>query len=59
MADGRHFEKNVKSPYLCDRSADFDEIWQDGAYWPKFMNDWIFFCTGGQDWEFSGNSEFS
>ena len=35
--------KNVKSPYLCDRSADFDEIWQDGTYWPKFMSDWNLF----------------
>jgi len=34
MADGRHFEKNVKSPYLCDRSVDFDEIWLDDACHP-------------------------
>jgi len=34
MADGRHFEKNVKSPYLCNRLTDFDEIWHDDAYWP-------------------------
>jgi len=26
MVGGRHFEKNVKSPYVCDRSTDFDEI---------------------------------
>ena len=26
MADGRHFEKNVKSPYICNRLTDFDEI---------------------------------
>ena len=34
MADGRHVEKNVKSPYLCNRLTDFDEIWRDDAYWP-------------------------
>jgi len=37
MADGRHFEKTVKSPYrhiFCDRSTNFDEIWHDDAYWP-------------------------
>jgi len=28
MADGRHFEKTVKSPYLCNRVTDFDEIWR-------------------------------
>ena len=33
MAGGRHFEKNVKSPYFCDRSTDFDEIWLDDACW--------------------------
>jgi len=34
MADGRHFEKKViKSPYLWDRSTDFDEIWQGDTYW--------------------------
>ena len=37
------WKKNVKSPYLCDCSADCDEIWQDGAYWPKFMSDWNLF----------------
>ena len=26
--------KTVKSPYLCNRLTDFDEIWHDGAYWP-------------------------
>ena len=26
--------KTVKSPYLCNRLNDFDEIWQDDAYWP-------------------------
>jgi len=34
MADGRHFEKNVKSLYLCSRLTGFDEIWPDDAYWP-------------------------
>jgi len=34
MADGRHFKKTVKSPYLCSRLTDFDEIWYDDAYWP-------------------------
>jgi len=27
-------KKNVKSPYLCNRSTDFDEIWHDDAHWP-------------------------
>jgi len=27
MADGGHFEKKtVKSPFICDRSTDLDEI---------------------------------
>ena len=26
--------KTVKSLYLCNRLADFDEIWHDVAYWP-------------------------
>ena len=34
MADGRHFEKTVKSPYLSNRLIDFDEIWRAGADWP-------------------------
>ena len=34
MADGRHFEKTVKSPYLCNRLTDFDEIWYIDAHWP-------------------------
>ena len=35
MADGRHFSKKpVKSPYLCNRVTDFDEIWHNDAYWP-------------------------
>jgi len=35
MAGNRHFEKKtVKSPYICDRSTDPDEILQDNAYWP-------------------------
>ena len=25
--------KTVKSPYLCNRLTDFDEIWHDDAYW--------------------------
>ena len=25
--------RTVKSPYLCSRLTDFDEIWQDDAYW--------------------------
>jgi len=28
-------KKTVKSPYLCNRLTDFDEIWQDDAYWPS------------------------
>jgi len=27
MADSRHFEKTVKSSYLSNRLADFDEVW--------------------------------
>jgi len=35
MANGRLFEKKtVKSPDLCNRVTDFDEIWHDDAYWP-------------------------
>jgi len=26
--------KTVKSPNVCNRSTDFDEIWHDDAYWP-------------------------
>ena len=26
--------KTVKSPYLCNRLADFDEIWHVDAHWP-------------------------
>ena len=39
-------KKNVKSPYVCDRSIDFDEIWHDDAYWPlaadQLLKFWIF-----------------
>ena len=31
MADGRHF-KIVKSPYLSQKSSDFDEIWYTTSY---------------------------
>jgi len=34
MADGRHFEKTVKFPYLSNRFTDFNEIWHGGAIWP-------------------------
>jgi len=34
MADGCHFEKTVKSLYLCNRLTDFDKIWYSDAYWP-------------------------
>jgi len=34
MVDGRHSEKNVKSPYLSSHMTDMDEIWHDGADWP-------------------------
>jgi len=34
MADGRHFEKTVKSPYLSNRLTDFDEIWHGDANCP-------------------------
>ena len=33
MADGRHFAKSVKSPYLFNLLNDFDEIWHDDTYW--------------------------
>jgi len=33
MADGRHF-KTIKSPYLCNRLTDFDEIWRGDANSP-------------------------
>jgi len=26
--------KTVKSPYVCNRLTDFDEIWHGHAYWP-------------------------
>jgi len=26
-------KKGFKSPYVCDRSTDFDEIWHDDARW--------------------------
>jgi len=34
MADGRHFEKTVKSLYLCNRLTDFDKVWYSDAHWP-------------------------
>jgi len=43
MADGRHFEKTVKSPYLSNRLIDFDEIWHACADWPH---------TGGRSLKF-------
>ena len=43
MADGRHFEKTVKLPYLSTRLTDFDEIWHAGADWPP---------TGGRSLKF-------
>jgi len=41
---GRHFEKTVKSPYLCNRLTDIDEIWHADADWPP---------TGGISLKFS------
>jgi len=39
MADGGHFEKRkFKSPYLRNRSTNFDEIWPGHAYWPVTAN---------------------
>jgi len=32
MADGRHFKKSSKLPYICSRLTDFDEIWQGDAH---------------------------
>jgi len=43
MADVRHFEKTVKSPYLRKRLIDFDEIWHGDANWPH---------TGGRSLKF-------
>jgi len=43
MADGRHFEKNVKSPYLSKRLIDFDEIWHAVADWPLTGGRWLKF----------------
>ena len=37
MADGRHFEKTVKSLYLRNRLTDFDEIWNDDAYLAPYI----------------------
>jgi len=34
MADGRHFEKNVKLLYIYNRLTDFDKIWYNDAFWP-------------------------
>jgi len=33
MADGRHFEKNIKLPYLYNHLTDYDEIWYSDAHW--------------------------
>jgi len=30
MADGRHFEKKLKLPYLCDRLTDFPILMKFG-----------------------------
>jgi len=38
MADGRHFEKNVKSSYRRNRFTDFDEFWHSDAYCPSIGN---------------------
>jgi len=39
-------KKPVKSPYLCKRLTDFDEIWHDDAYWSPTVDRplkfWIF-----------------
>jgi len=39
-------KKKVKSPYLCNRLTDFDEIWHDDAYWSptadRPLKFWIF-----------------
>jgi len=34
MADGRHFEKIEKMPYLLIRLTDFDEIWHSNTSRP-------------------------
>ena len=33
------FWKTVKLPYIRNRSADFEEIWQSDAYWPSIGTD--------------------
>jgi len=38
MADGRRLVKAVKSPYLRNCLTDFDQIWQNDAYWPLTAN---------------------
>ena len=30
--------RTVKSPYLCSRLTDFDEIWHDYAHWPPTLD---------------------
>jgi len=32
------WKKSVKSPYLCNRLTDFDEIWYIDAYWPPTVD---------------------
>jgi len=34
MAEAAILKKTVKSPYLCNRLTDFDEIWHADADWP-------------------------
>ena len=37
-ADAQHRAvKTVKSPYLCNRSTDFGEIWHGDAYWSQHL----------------------
>jgi len=43
MADSRHFDKTVKSPYLCNRLTDFYEIWYGDAWWSQAPDVKLFF----------------
>ena len=36
MAEAAILKKNVKSPYLCNRLTDFDEIWHADPDWPPY-----------------------
>jgi len=37
--------KTVKSPYLCSRLTDFDQIWHDDVYLPPTAEKSLKFCN--------------